>query len=236
MIKRYSEEKIKRILKSSWCKTDKKFWDKVNKKVEDLPGEEWRTIKNWEMYMVSNFGRVKRTLQERYYPNGQIWLFSEKLLTPFIYTDGRPQVTLKQFGRRGTFYVYRLMMDAFEIPYESPDDIFVNHKNQNPFDNRLENLERASVKYNNNYGSRNQRVSKSRRKHFSKMTMEERANYMKPANEATRKKIECGGITFNSLSEFCCKYKLQAATASRWLNGVNAMPKKYQKMGLRYCD
>ena len=229
-----TKKEQRKIKYSSFCRTDSKFWEKVNKKVEDLPGEEWRPIKGWESYMVSNKARVKRTLQERFYQNGQIWLLEEKLMTPYICADGRPQVTLKQFGRRGTFYVYRLMMDAFDIPYESPDEVFVNHKNQNPFDNRLENLERASVHYNNNYGTRNQRLSKTRKKHFGKMTAKERKDYMRPAIEANRKKIKCGDVIYNSLSEFCKKWSLRLPTVSRWLNGVNAMPQEWKNKGLRY--
>ena len=122
-------------------KTDKYFWEKVNKKVEDLPGEEWRPIKGWEMYEVSNMGRVKRTLQERFYLNGKSCLLSEKLMNQYYTWDGYAQVTLKQFGRRGTLYVHRLVLIAFDILPPTPEHTQANHKDQNPKNNRLDNLE-----------------------------------------------------------------------------------------------
>ena len=122
-------------------KTDKKFWDKVKYRVPDLPGEEWRTIKGWELYEISNMGRVKRTLQERAYGNGKSKLFGEKLMNPFYTKDGYAQVTLKQFGRRGTLYIHRLVLIAFDVLPPTSEHTEANHKNQNTRDNRLVNLE-----------------------------------------------------------------------------------------------
>ncbi len=225
----------KRFSFEEYCKTDLEFWEIVNNRVEDLPGEEWREIPGWCCFEVSNFGRVKRPLQERCYGgNTYPVLYAEKLLKPYYDKKGYAQVTLKQFGRRGTFYVHRLVADAFDLPYNSPDDVFVNHKDQTPNNNRLDNLERASVHYNNNYGTRNQRLSKTRKEHFGKMTAKERKDYMRPAIEANRKKIICGDVIYNSLSEFCKKWSLRLPTVSRWLNGTNAMPQEWRKKGLQY--
>ena len=38
--KEFTKEQKEKILKSSFCKTDKKFWQKAIAKVEDLPIEE----------------------------------------------------------------------------------------------------------------------------------------------------------------------------------------------------
>lgn len=102
-------------------KADKLFWEKVNNHIEDLPGEVWATIPDWCMYQASNKGRIKRSLQERAYTDGKTRLFSEKLMTISYTKDGYAQVTLHQFGRKKTLSVHRLVADAFELPYESPD-------------------------------------------------------------------------------------------------------------------
>lgn len=228
-----TKKEQRKIKYSSFCRTSPDFWEKFLYQVPDLPGEEWRTIPGWCCYEASNYGRIKRTRQERFY-KGKTYFFAEKLLKPYYDKKGYAQVTLKQFGRRGTFYVHRLVADAFDIPYNSPDDVFVNHKDQIPSNNKLENLERATITYNNNYNDRNKRLSKTRKKHFGKMTAKERKDYMRPAIEANRKKIICGDVIYNSLSEFCEKWSLRLPTVSRWLNGVNAMPQEWREKGLKY--
>ena len=133
--KEFSKEQKEKILKSSFCRTDKKFWEMAMAKVEDLPNEEWRPFRN-TMYSVSNMGRIKHERGEMFYSDGGYKFFEEKLLKPFLRFNPKTkrweyEIVLVVDGKRKHFYVSRLVAECF-VPNDDPElKNQVNHRNEN---------------------------------------------------------------------------------------------------------
>lgn len=109
--------------------------------------EFWKPILNYEgLYEVSNFGRVK-----------SFRFGKERILKPGINKGGYFFVVLYKNGKKKNHLVHRLVAEAF-LP--NPDNLpEVNHKDENPQNNNIENLEWCSHSYNINFGTRNKRVA-----------------------------------------------------------------------------
>ncbi len=132
--------------------------------------EIWKPVLGYEgYYEVSNFGRVKsldRYLYRVKKIKGKVYkeyryLVQGKILNPGILRTGYMSVILgKGTGERKTIRVHRLVACAF---IQNPKDFpFVNHKDENKLNNRVDNLEWCTQKYNVNYGTATERRIKSR--------------------------------------------------------------------------
>lgn len=122
----------------------------------DFNQEEWRLIKGYEgLYQVSSYGRVSG--MGRVLCDGRLW--KGRVLKQKTNTDGYNQVTLCKDGKEKQYLVHRLVAQAF-IPNPNNYPI-INHKDENPSNNRVENLEWCTVDYNINYGTCNERKRKS---------------------------------------------------------------------------
>ena len=110
--------------------------------------EIWKDIKEYEgLYQVSNTGKVKSFRQGK--RNGAN---KEYLLKMTLNANGYPQVTLyRSPSDRHKHLVHRLVAQAF-IP--NPENLeAVNHKDENPQNNNVDNLEWCTISYNNAYGT-----------------------------------------------------------------------------------
>ena len=118
--------------------------------------EIWKNIEGYEgKYQVSNFGQVKSMI-------GQ-----EKVLHPKKHRTGHLQIGLHKDKKRKTMYIHRLVAQAF-IP--NPDNLpCVNHKDENPNNNNVDNLEWCTQKYNCNYGTRVDRIMETKKQQYKKI-------------------------------------------------------------------
>ena len=110
----------------------------------------WKDIDGYEdRYRVSVYGDVYSKINHR-------------MLKPKIDRYGYKTVGLSRSGRTKWFTIHRLVAIAF-IP--NPDNLpTVNHKDENKLNNTVHNLEWSTVKDNDNYGTRNERMANSKKK------------------------------------------------------------------------
>lgn len=114
--------------------------------------EEWKDIVGYEgLYQVSTLGRVKS------FHKGN----TPRLLKPHRCSNEYLMVQLSKDGLVTHMLIHRLVAQAFiDNPCNYPQ---VNHKDEDVTNNRVDNLEWCTAKYNSNYGTHNQRLSESKK-------------------------------------------------------------------------
>lgn len=123
--------------------------------------EIYKDIEGYEGYQVSNYGRVKSLDRYVYDKIGRKQHIKEKIIKAGKHKSGHLHVCLFKDNKRYLIYVHRLVAQHF-LP--NPDNLLcVNHKDENPLNNHVDNLEWCTYEYNNNYGTRNNRIGASKK-------------------------------------------------------------------------
>lgn len=164
--------------------------------------EERRPIKGYEgLYSVSNLGNVYS-----FRLNRNLELSKDK--------SGYVRIGLQKKTRKDVrlLFVHRLVAEAFIDNVEGKP--FVNHRDENKSNNRVDNLEWCTHLENVNYGTRNSRIGNSNRnsKYFSKRVVCTSTNVVyESMKEASRKT----GVFVGNISN-CCNGKRKTAGGFKW--------------------
>lgn len=169
--------------------------------------EIWKDIKDYEgLYQVSNYGNVRSLIKR----TGSIII-----LKPDKTQSGYFRVTLCKNYERKRYMVHRLVAEAF-IP--NPNNLpQVNHKDENKTNNRLDNLEWCTPKYNINYGTCIKRFSEKmiNNKKISKIVIQftkcgEFINEYPSVSECGRNGFNIGAVAA------CCRGILKSHKGYIW--------------------
>lgn len=138
--------------------------------------EIWKDILGYEgLYQVSSYGRVRSL--DRYDERNRF--LRGRILKLHTLRRGYLDVRLCSNGKVKSFLVHRLVAEIF-IP--NPDNLpQVNHRDENPSNDNVDNLEWCDGKYNVNYGTRIDRIRDIKLKNgtYFNLNDEERKIYLK---------------------------------------------------------
>ena len=104
---------------------------KAKYKLEDLPGEEWRVILQNPLYSISNKGRVINNKNNR-----------------LLSIDNNQKYSRVSFNDKKHYYIHRLVYCTFTNDYDL-NGFVIDHLDNNPRNNCLENLQKVTVSENN---------------------------------------------------------------------------------------
>ena len=178
-------------------------------------------------------GRVKSLERKCNCCGGGTKTIQSKILKPGV-VKGYLRVNLRKNNKTKQYQVHRLVAITF-LPNEN-NYPFINHKDENPSNNKVDNLEWCTPKYNSNYGTLKERMSETMK---GKYTGEKHPMYGKQHKEETKKKMserknkpvmcittgevfksvkeasEITGINLSNISE-CCRGNYKTAGKREW--------------------
>ena len=132
----------------------------IAKEYVDKDYEIWKEIKNYEgFYEVSSLGRVRSLTRYIKQKNNSKKKIAGKILKPIANKNGYLMVTLSKDCKGKRYFVHRLVADAFILNKNNKKE--VNHIDENPKNNKVNNLEWVTHLENSNYGTRGKRISKN---------------------------------------------------------------------------
>lgn len=121
--------------------------------------EIWKNIEDYEGYMVSSLGRIKKLSEVIIRKDGIKMTIKEKIKTQTISKKGYYVVNLWKNNKSKSCYVHQLIAQAFiPNPENKP---CVDHIDRNPLNNCISNLKWSTQKENMNNPLTRKQMSKT---------------------------------------------------------------------------
>lgn len=170
--------------------------------------EIWKDIIDYiGLYQVSNLGQVKSLPK-----NGK----KNRILKIERCKNGYLRVQLYKNGIGKHLLVHRLVAEAF---LDNPNNLpYVNHIDEDKANNKVENLEYCDHVYNDNYGSRNQRISETqmndKNKSKSILQFDKQGNFIAeyPSIKEAQRQLSLDNRNISK----CCKGKHKTCGGFVW--------------------
>ena len=145
------------------------------------------------------------------FEDGKIWSYSsKKFLKPQTVQGGYQQVCLTDNeGKQKNYYLHRVVWESV-TGSPIPEGYEINHISEVKTENFFANLQLLSHKENINYGTRNKRASKSRRKQVGAFKDGKLVMVFKSIQEAGRQGFNKGNVCA------CCRGKLKTYKGFEW--------------------
>jgi len=146
--------------------------------------------------------------------NNNYRIVKEKFLKKYEDKDGYIKVSLNKNAKSKAYAVHRLIARAF-IP--NPNNYpCINHKDENKQNNNVDNLEWCTVKYNNSYGIRLQKIKQKKQIPIEQYDLN--GNLIKKWNSA-KEVYNKLGYDFSMIRK-CCNNKVGKAYNYIWKNCI----------------
>lgn len=168
--------------------------------------EIWKDVVGYEgLYQVSNIGRVKMMGRNKRMWHGSYTYIKPKILHQFLVKGYMKSKLRDKNGFAKMISVHILVAKAF-IP--NPNNYpCINHKDENKQNNRVDNLEWCTYKYNSNYGTAIERNSKKRYKKVAQYTKD---GILIKSFESMTQAVSETNISFPLIS-LCCNGAIKTA-------------------------
>ncbi|HMF71661.1 MAG TPA: NUMOD4 domain-containing protein [Flavitalea sp.] len=168
---------------------------------EETAYQIWKPIKGYEnIYEISQDGLVRSLDRFVKISTGGLRFYRGQPIKTKINNHGYVSLELSKGGEKHTFFIHRLLIDAFK--WNLKKKCCVNHLNGNKQDNTHHNLEYVTVSENIKHAYKN--------------------NLIKA--QGTKVKDVCTGVTYDSVKEAALAAGLNYATCKNYLNGNRRNP------------
>ena len=170
---------------------------------ENMPGETWKPIKGFEgLYEVSNMGRIISLERISIHGNKAGGLSNIPVHKRIIYQNktkrGYILVSLNKEGKQHYFSLHRLVALHFCDGYKR--GYVVNHKDENPTNNRADNLEWCTQDYNMHYGTG---IERAARKQWKPVAQYDRNGNLLAKYSSCKEASEKTGFPLPCISDWC---------------------------------